>query len=38
MGIDILNIQPSVISRDLKGKYLCIYGPNVLGIYGVIHI
>lgn len=31
MGIDILNIQPSVISRDLKGKYLCIYGPKNLG-------
>ena len=26
MGIDILNIKPSVISRDLKGKYICIYG------------
>jgi hypothetical protein len=32
MGIDILNIQPSVISRDLKGKYLCIYGPKFLGV------
>ena len=32
MGIDILNIQPSVISRDLKGKYLCIYGPEILGV------
>lgn len=32
-GIDILNIKPSVISRDLKGKYLCIYGlPKTLGI------
>ena len=38
MGIDILNIKPSVISRDLKGKYICIYGPKVLGIYGVIYI
>lgn len=26
MAIDILNIQPSVISRDLKGKYVLIYG------------
>ena len=32
MVIDILNIQPSVISRDLKGKYLCIYGPKILGV------
>lgn len=27
MAIDILNIQPTTISRDLKGKYICIYGP-----------
>lgn len=26
MAIDILSIQPSVISRDLKGKYVLIYG------------
>lgn len=26
MAIDILNIQPTVISRDLKGKYLLLYG------------
>lgn len=32
MAIDIFNIQPSKISRDLKGKYLLIYGaPKVLG-------
>lgn len=24
--IDILNIQPTVISRDLKGKYILLYG------------
>ena len=30
MAIDILNIQPTTISRDLKGKYLCLYGqPNI---------
>ena len=29
MAIDILNIEPSVISRDLKGKYICIYGRGV---------
>ena len=34
MAIDILNIQPSVISRDLKGKYVLIYGaPESLGIH-----
>lgn len=26
MSIDILNIQPSVISRDLRGKYVLLYG------------
>lgn len=25
-GIDILSIEPTVISRDLKGKYILIYG------------
>ena len=25
MAIDLLNLQPSVISRDLKGKFVCIY-------------
>lgn len=29
MAIDILNIEPSVISRDLKGKYICIYGREI---------
>lgn len=24
--IDILNLEPTTISRDLKGKYICIYG------------
>lgn len=29
MAIDIFNIEPSKISRDLKGKYILIYGaPN----------
>lgn len=33
MAIDILNIQPSVISRDLRGKYVLLYGkPIYLGI------
>lgn len=26
MAIDILNIEPSVISRDLRGKYVLLYG------------
>lgn len=26
MPIDILNIQPTVISRDLRGKYVLLYG------------
>ena len=31
--IDILNIEPTVISRDLKGKYILIYGkPKILGL------
>ena len=30
--IDIFSIEPSKISRDLKGKFLLIYGqPKVLG-------
>lgn len=31
MAIDILNLKPSVISRDLKGKFLCIYGLPKVG-------
>lgn len=31
MAIDILNIQPSVVSRDLKGKYVAIYGKEKVG-------
>ena len=31
--IDILNLQPTVISKDLGGKYILIYGkPEYLGI------
>lgn len=31
--IDILSIEPTVISRDLKGKYLLLYGkPEKLGL------
>ena len=26
MAIDILNLEPTVISRDLKGKYILLYG------------
>ena len=31
MAIDIFNIKPSVISRDLKGKYVLIYGKEKSG-------
>ena len=31
MAIDIFNIQPSKISRDLKGKYILIYGAPKTG-------
>ena len=31
MAIDILNIQPSVISRDLKGKYVLVYSQPKVG-------
>ena len=31
MAIDLLNIQPTVISRDLKGKYILIYGKPKCG-------
>lgn len=26
MAIDILSLTPTVISRDLKGKYVLLYG------------
>ena len=29
--IDILNLEPTVISRDLKGKYVAIYGKEKVG-------
>ena len=31
MAIDIFNIEPTVISRDLKGKYLLLYGKPKCG-------
>lgn len=31
MAIDILNLQPTAISRDLKGKYICVYGLPKVG-------
>jgi hypothetical protein len=31
MAIDIFGIEPSVISRDLKGKYIAIYGREKVG-------
>lgn len=32
--VDILKIQPTVVSRDLQGKFLLVYGmPKKLGLY-----
>ena len=31
MAIDILHIEPTVISRDLKGKYILVYGKPKCG-------
>lgn len=31
MAIDILSLKPSVISRDLKGKFVCIYSLPKVG-------
>ena len=31
MSIDIFNIKPTTISRDLKGKYVCIYSLPKIG-------
>ena len=31
MAIDILNLEPSVISRDLKGKYVLVYSQPKVG-------
>lgn len=31
MGIDILSLQPNVISRDLRGKYLLLAGAPKIG-------
>ena len=33
MAIDLLFLQPNVVSRNLKGKYVMLYGkPKVLGL------
>ena len=29
--IDIFNLQPTTISRDLKGKYICLFGKPKVG-------
>lgn len=31
MAIDILSLQPTSISRDLKGKYVLVYGAPKIG-------
>lgn len=33
MAIDLLSLQPNVVSRNLEGKYVMLYGkPKVLGL------
>lgn len=33
MAIDLLSLQPNVVSRNLKGKYVMLYGkPKILGL------
>lgn len=33
MAIDLLSLQPNVVSRNLKGKYVMLYGkPKLLGL------
>ena len=33
MAIDLLSFEPNVVSRNLKGKYVMLYGkPKVLGL------
>lgn len=34
MGIDILSLQPNVISRDLRGKYLLLAGAPLALVWG----
>ena len=31
MAIDLMNLAPTTISRDLKGKYVCLYGDSGSG-------
>ena len=31
MAIDIFSIEPNKISRDLKGKYVLVYGKEKVG-------
>ena len=31
MAIDLLNLEPTTISRDLKGKYICLFGKPKVG-------
>ncbi len=32
MAIDLLSLQPTVISRDLRGKYVLLYGKAKSGL------
>ena len=31
MAIDIFNLEPTVISKNLQGAYICVYGPEKVG-------
>lgn len=31
MAIDLLQLEPTKISRDLKGKFVCLYGEPGVG-------
>lgn len=34
MAIDLKNLKPTTVSRDLKGKFVFLYGqPKTLGIH-----
>lgn len=36
MAIDIFNIPENVISKDLKSRFICIYGPGDSDPYFVV--
>lgn len=39
MAIDLLNLQPQVISKNLSQKYILCYGaPKTLGVHTVMYV